>query len=232
MSIEIILLLFITVLLGYIVFLHVRLTKRNIFIESAVRRLSGIEKSRSMDEMMAYLQEILNHSPYSSFLKNRILKDSTIDFILENEKDFKIFLHYTKKEEDAKSILENGFKFVDSFYKTAVHVTKDKLDLVIKHNSRKYYGDYLILICISNDIVNFYSGELEKAGIMEHSFENILAEIPPWRNENSDLVYLLPNKFIKAYINYRSANVVKNQQFDPYYNSDLFMKNIYRLKTR
>jgi hypothetical protein len=83
MSIQIVVVIFIVALLGYIVFLHIQLAKKNIFIESTVRRLSGIEKSRSMDEMMAFLQEIQKLSQYSSFFTDKLLEDSTINFILE-----------------------------------------------------------------------------------------------------------------------------------------------------
>jgi hypothetical protein len=219
-------------MLGYIIILHIQLAKKNIFIESTVKRLSGIEKSRSMDEMMAFLQEIQSLSQYSSFFTNKLLEEGTVNFILENDKDLKTYMHYTKEEADAKSILQEGFKFADSFYKTALPVTKDKLDMIIKHNSRKFFGEYLIIICISNDIVNYYSLELEKAGIKNYSFENILTETPPWRNDNSDLVYQLSSQFIKGYINHRTGEIVRNPGFDPLYNSPGFIKNIDLLKSK
>jgi hypothetical protein len=86
------------------------------------------------------------------------------------------------------------------------------------------------LISISNDIVNFYSMELVKAGIRNYTFENILTEIPPLKNENSDIVYQLSPRFIKGYINHRTGKIVRNPEFDPWYNSPLFMKNIGLLK--
>jgi hypothetical protein len=232
MTIQIVLVVLIIVLLGYIVILHLQLTKKNIFIESTVRRLSGIEKSRSMEEMMAFMQEIQKLSEYSSFFADKLLEESTLNYIFENEKDLKIYVHYTKDETDAKSILKDGFKFADSFYKTALPVSKDKLDLTIIHNSRKFFGEYLIIISISNDIVNFYSVELEKAGIKNHFFENLLTETPPSRNENSDSVYQLSSHYIKGYINHRTGEIIKNPGFDPFYNSPEFMKNIDLLRNK
>jgi hypothetical protein len=229
---QILLAVFIIALLGYIVFLHILLSKKNIFIESTVRRLSGIEKSRSMDEMMAFLNEIQQLSQYSSFFKNKLLDNSTLDFILDNEQDTKTFMHYTKYQADAESIIKNGFRFTDSFYKTALPVLQDKLDLVIKHNNRRSFGEYIIIICISNDIINFYSMELEKAGIQYHSFENILTVTPPFGSTGSDQYYQLVPQFIKGYINYRTGEIVKNPAFDPWYNSPQFMKNIDLLKNR
>ena len=230
MSLQIAEVILIIALLGYIIFLHFRLTRKNIFIETTVKRLSGIEKSRSMDEMMSFLSELQKLTQYRSFFSDKFLDDNKLNFIVENEKDFKTYIHYTKEEADAKSILQNGFRFAESFYRTAIPVSKDKLDLVIKHNSRKFFGEFLIIINISNDIVNFYSSELEKAGVMNFSFENVLTETTPEKNDNADLVYQLPSQFVKGYINHITGEIFKNPGFDPFYNSPSFMKNISLLK--
>ncbi len=232
MATQIALLVLIIALVVYSVYLHIQLTRRNIFIETTVKRLSGIEKSRNMDEMMAFLSEIQKLSLYSSYFTNKLLDKKSIDFIFENDSEMRNYMHYTMEESDVKNILSDGFMFVNSFYKTALPVTKDNLDLKIKHNSRKFFGDYLIIISISNDIVNYYSMELKKAGIKNHTFENILTELSPARNENSDLIYQLPSKFIKGYINHKTGEIVKNPAFDPWYNSPSFSKNIERLKNQ
>lgn len=231
MTTQIILVFLIIALVIYSIILQIKLTRKNIFIESTVKRLSGIEKSRSMEEMMAFLSEIQKQARYSSYFTDKLLEKETTDFIFENDRELKIFMHYTLQEADAKNILSNGFMFADSFYKTALSVTRDSLDLKIKHNSKKYYGDFLIIICISNDIVNFFSMELKKAGITGHSYENILTEVTPFRNDNFDIVYQLSSKFVKGYVNYRSGEIVKNPRFDPWYNSPEFQKNVERLKS-
>lgn len=225
------LIIVIVALLGYIVFLHAQLSQKNVFIESTVRKLSGSEKSRSMEEMMAFLQEIQKLTLYSSFFTEKLFDENSMNFILGDEKNQKIYMHYTKNKADADSIIKDGFLFADSFYKTALPVLKDKLDLIIKHNSRKYFGEYLIIICISYDISNFYSMELEKAGIQYYFVENILTENPPFINDNSDLMYQLAPQFIKGYINHLTGEIVKNPGFDPSYNSERFMKNIELMKT-
>jgi len=231
MATQIVLLLLIIALVVYSVYLQVQLTRKNIFIETTVKRLSGIEKSRSIDEMMAFLGDIQKLSPNSSYFQSKILDEDTTDFIYENYSEMKTYMHYTMDEADAKNILANGFRFVDSFYKTALPVTKDNLDLKIKHDSRKFFGDFLVIICISIDIVNFYSKEMEKAGIKNHSFENILTELPPSKNENSDLTYQLSNKFIKGYINHKTGEIIKNPEFDPWYNAPAFKKNLETLRS-
>ena len=206
------------------------LARKNIFIETTVKKLSGMDKNWRMDEMLNFLDEIKKLSYFNSFFKDRLFEDETLNFMLENLGDSKVFIHYTKDEADARSIISNGFRFADSFYKTALPVSNDKLDLIMKHNNRKYFGDYLIVISISNTIINLLSAELEKAGISNYLFENILTETPAVRNENSDLVYLLPKQFIKGYINHITGEIVKNPDFNQEYSSPGFMVNIDNLR--
>ena len=231
MAILIVLIIAIIALLVYVIFLHTQLSKKNVFIKTTVKRLSGIEKNRSIEEMMSFLQEIHDLKQYSSFFKDKLLDESSLKFILDNGKNMRSYIHYTKDEVNARSILQKGFNFADSFYKTALPVSKDRLDLKMKHHSRKLFGEYIIVICISNDVANYYSYELEKASIKNYSFENILTETLPVKNDNYDLVYQLSSQFIKGYINHRTGEIVKNPGFDPFYNSANFLRNIDLLKS-
>ena len=225
-------LILIGALLAYIVILHISLAKKNIFIESTVKRITGIEKEWKMDELLKFLEEIKKLSLYTSFFNDKIFENKNLAYILENVNDSKIYIHYTKEEADAKSIIARGFLFADSFYKTALPVTADKLDLIIKHNSRKYFGDYMLIICISNEVINPISDDLEKAGINNYFIENILTETPPEKNENSDIIYLLPKQFIKGYINIRSGEITNNPHFYPKYSSLLFNSNADKIKEK
>jgi hypothetical protein len=217
-------------LLGYIIFLHIQLAKKNLFIESTVKRLSGIEKSWSAEEMMKFLQEIRKVSHYSSFFTDKLFEEKPMGFLLENENDSRIFIHYTKNENDAKSIISDGFMFVDTFYKTALPVSGDKLDLLIKHNGRKSFGDYLVVLALSDKIFDHYSDEMDKQGIKGFSVENILTERPPVKNDNADLVYQLSNRFVKGYINHQTGEITRNPDFNPSYDTPVFEKNLEHLK--
>ncbi len=229
---EILIIAVIIVLLGYIIFLHIQLIRKNLFIESTIKRLSGIEKTWGTEETMRFLQEIKLAGEYSSFFTDRLFDEKPMRFLLENEKDSRIFMHYTKNEIDARSILKEGFMFADSFYKTALPVTKDKLDLLIKHNGRKSFGDYLIVISFDGNIFNYYSDLLKKNGFRDYSVENVLTETPPYLNENTDMVYLLSNRFIKGYINHQTGDITRNPEFNPSYNSPVFEKNLELLRSR
>jgi len=214
------------ILMVYIIILKVKLSNRNLFIETTLKKLSGIGNNGSTAEMMEFIEDLHKSVQYSSFLNDKLLNRETTDFIYEDTGNMHVFMHYTREESDAKRILSAGFRFAESFHRTAVPVTRDNLDLKMKHNDRKLFGDYLIIICISNDIVHKYTSELEKAGLRNYSLENILTELPPVKNENADMIYQLPAKFVKGYVNYKTGEIVKNPEFNPFYNSPSFSKNI------
>jgi hypothetical protein len=233
MTTEILIVVTIAVLLGYIIFLHIQLAKKNIFIESTVKRLSGIEKSWSADEMMKFLLEIRKVRHYDSFFTDKLFEDKPLAFLLENAKEDKVFIHYTKNENDAKSILKEGFRFADSFYKTALPVSNDKLDLLIKHNGRKSFGDYVVVISFSDKVFDHYSSELDRYGLKAYSVENVLTDVQPFKNENDDdIIYQLSNRYVKGYINHQSGEITKNPDYNPAYDSSEFEKNLEFLKSR
>lgn len=219
-------LLIIAGLIVYIIFLHLKIVRKNVFLDSTVKRITGIEKNWKMDELLKFLEEIKKLSYYTSFFSDKLFEEESLSFILENVGNSKIYIHYTRDEADAKSIISNGFRFAESFYKTAMPVSDDKLDLIIKHNSRKYFGDYLIVLCISDKVIEQYSSEMEDSGINSSSVENILTETQPERNENSDMVYLLPVQYVKGFINLRTGEILSNPGFNPDYSSPLFSENV------
>jgi hypothetical protein len=226
MTTGIVVVLVIASLLAYVVYLHIQLTRKNIFIESTIRQLSGIEKRWNMEEMIRFLNEVKRVSFYGSFFTDRLFEEKPLQFLLENQKDSKIFIHYTREENIARDIIREGFLFADSFYKTAMQIFNDKLDLLVKHNNHKSFGDFIVIICISDKVFDRYSLEIEKRGIKGFAVENILTEKQPSRNENADLVYQLSNKFIKGYINHHTGIIVPNTDFDPVFDSPGFMNNI------
>lgn len=230
MSSELLIVISIVLMLGYIIFLHLQLAKKNIFIESALKRLSGLEKNWNAEELIQLMREMKSVSRYGAFFTDKLFDDKPLNFLMKDLDGTHTFIHYTKNEEDARSILKEGFRFADTFYKTALPVTSDKLDLLVKHNGRKSFGDYLVVICFSDKIFNYYSSELEKNRLTEYSVENILTEIHPFKNENSDIIYQLSNKFVKGYINHQTGDIYSNPDFNPAYDSLVFQNNLKAFK--
>jgi hypothetical protein len=230
MGTDIVLIILIALLVGYIIYLHIQLVKKNLFIESTVKRLSGIEKAWTPEELDRFLHEIRKIQHYSTFFNDKLFEEKSLNFLFENKKDLKIYIHYTKEEHVARKILNEGFRYADSFYKTALSVTGDKLDLLIKHNNRRSFGNYLMILCLSDRIVDHYTAELDKYGLKGVAVENILTETAPSRNENSDTVFLLPNRYVKGFINHQTGEISVNPDFNPSYDSPAFTHNIELLR--
>jgi hypothetical protein len=229
-TMQTVLMIIILLLADYIIFLHIQLVRKNILIEAIVKKISGIEKDLSVQEIQKIVNELHSFNIRTTLFEDKLFDENIVEFIFGTGKDSRTYIHYTMDDEVATKIMNEGFRFVESFYKTALPISNDKLDLLIKHNNKKLYGDFIIIICISNDIVSHYSSELENSGIRDYSFENVLTEIAPEKNENSDNVFLLPSEFVKGYVNYRSGEIVKNPAFNPSFTSPGFSKNIARLK--
>lgn len=220
----------IVLLLAIIVYLSFRLSVKNVFIATTIKKLAGIEKNGNMEELVSFMHELHLSSMYSSFLKDKLFsRNEALDFIYGDIEKMKVYIHYTRDENDARKIMSEGFRFEDSFHRTALPVSKDNLDLRIKHNERKLFGDYLILIGISDNLVNTYSGILREKGVRNFSFENVLTETPPQNNENSDKVFQLSPRFVKGYINYKTGEITRNPNFDPAFDSPAFIRNLEHL---
>ena len=231
MTSNILIFIILVILLGYIIFLHIQLTRKNIFIETTVRRLSEIESNWSAEEMMKFLREIRRNKQYSSFFSDKLFDEKPMKFLLSEERNSRIFIHYTRMKEDAENILKTGFIFADSFYKTAQPVTSDRLDILIKHNTRKSFGDYLIVLSISDKLFHHYASILDKENLKEYSVENLLTETPPFINDNGDLTYQLSKRFVKGYINHQTGEIVANPEFNPANDSPAFENNINIIKS-
>mgnify|MGYP006289367043 CR=1 FL=1 len=215
-------------LLCYIGFLHYQLVRRKAQIES----LNDGEKSETYDEQEGDLSQNFDipssQSGFEQFGEYSFLTDKMLEWIFERD-NTKIFLHYTREKSDADSILENGFKFVTSFYKTAEEVRHDITDLTYKHNRLKAFGDYLIVIAIDIDLYHYFMKATYKFPSYDVFVEQILSLDHPFLNEDSDMVYTLDHRFIKGYIDLKRGEVIHNSCFDPAYSSEVFEENLRKL---
>jgi hypothetical protein len=162
--------------------------------------------------------------------KDKLLDKRVRNFLFENDKQIKLFLHYTSRQDIANKILKEGFKFVNSFYKTAEYIYNDDLYLVHRHHEHKQYGKYVIVISIAKETYDHYSEELSKIRAKNISVEQILTKTPPYKDENQDDIYTFPRQFIKGYFNYIDGDITPNPDFDLAYHSEVFNENIEILK--
>ncbi len=142
------------------------------------------------------------------------------------------FTHRTDNEDKARKIIESGLRFTESFYKTTDIVINNPVNLNYISILRKAYGKYVVVISFAKELIKNYESILFrklKSNIIE--VQQILTETEPELNEDNEEVYTLSNQFIKGYFNEENENVVYNPDFNPYYESDVFITNIDRIKS-
>lgn len=210
--------LIIFLLIGYIGFIHYRLNNKNHLIETMVEKLGKLEKEWDSKHILDLLEKQRLQQKETFVSRIKLFDEPILKFLFANENDSKIFVHYTKEEYTAKKISKEGFLFTDAFEKTAELVYNDSVDLTYKHNIRKYYGKYIVVICIPNDIYDHYRLELKLLNKNSQP-EQVLSGIPPFFNDNDEEVYTLSKHFIKGYINYETGTYVKNAGFSPRFKS-------------
>jgi hypothetical protein len=192
-----------------------------------------VEKSGSKLEkkdIISFLENLKDPDYPGIVTKDKLLDNRISNFLFENDKQIKLFLHYTPRKDVADKILKEGFKFVNSFYKTAEYIYNDDLYLVHRHHEHKQYGKYVMVICISKDTYDYFSGELSKLKAKNISVEQILTKEPSYKDENSDDIYIFPKQFIKGYFNYTDGTIITNPDFNLNYHSEIFNENIEKLK--
>ncbi|MCK5168536.1 MAG: hypothetical protein KAQ75_01550 [Bacteroidales bacterium] len=219
-------LLLIIALFGYIIYLQLKIIRKNSLLKSCFAKIEITDSKLNKKDIIRFLENIKNPDYTRVVTKDKILDKKIHNFIFENETEIKLFLHYTTYENIAKKILTEGFKFVNSFYKTAEHIYNDELYLIQRHHEHKQFGDYVIVICISKNIFSHYSEELNNIKSKNIAVEQILTEIQPTTDENNELLYTLPKQFVKGYFNYKEGGIMRNPDFNPYYHSDVFDENL------
>lgn len=224
--------LVILVLFAYILYLHLQLSKKNFIIKTYIDKYGKSAGNNSKKDIILFLEKLKNPDYKGIATKDKMLDKKFSSFLFDDEKEIKLFLHYTAKKSIAEKIIKEGFKFVSSFYKTAEYIYNDELYLIHRHHEHKQYGQYVIVICISKHTYNHYSNELSKIKAKNTAVEQVLTEAPPIIDENSDEIYILPKQFIKGYFNYMDGTIEENPDFDFNYHSDTFIKNLENLKKK
>lgn len=210
----------------YIAYLHFMLAKKNMLLKTCFDNIEKADSKLDKKDIIRFLENIKNPAYTKPVTKDRILDKKISNFLFENENEIKLFLHYTPSKEIADKIINEGFKFANSFYKTAEYIYNDKLYLIQRHHEHKQFGDYVIVICISKNLFNKYSEKVNQLKNNDVTVEQILVEHNPTTDDNQDLIYTLPKQFVKGYFNFREGQIVENTDFDFNYESEIFEKNL------
>lgn len=213
------------VLLIYVFSLHKQMKKKNDFIESMVNKILDNAQNMNKEDVFNALKN-MNQFNMPAYSKDKILDENILNFVFGDSGDVHLFVHYTKEENIAKLILEEGFRFANSFYKTAENVYYDKVDFAYRHHLHKKFGSYVIVICINKNVYNKYFEELKQISSKNILVEQIMTESPVQKDENFTEIYLLPKYYIKGYFNYETGEIVSSNYFNPGYDSEKFSENI------
>ena len=214
----------------YVIYLHLQLVKKNSLLKTFYDKVEKPGSKLEKKDIISFLGNVKKSDDQEIITKDKLFDNKVSNFLFENDKKTKLFIHYTPRQDVANKILKEGFKFVNSFYKTAEYIYNDDLYLVHRHHLHKQYGNYVIVICISKDKYDHYSNELGKLRAKNISIEQILTKTPPYKDENSDDVYTFPKQVIKGYFNYTDGTITPNPEFNLSYHSKVFDENIEKLK--
>ncbi len=157
--------------------------------------------------------------------RDSVFTNEMLDFIFENVDTERVYTHYTHKEEIARLILDEGFNFTDSFYKTTQNIHNDMVVLNYKHNLYEHYGEYMIILCIPEDLVDYVKKEINLS-----KFNLTVEDYISKTNQNMEEFYTLPAIFVKGYIKYKTGEIFRNSKFMFSYSLDEFKKRLYTLK--
>jgi hypothetical protein len=182
-----------------------------------------------LDFLIGKFRELIGESKHKSnvtYKEDYFLSEEIKDFLFEGEKHVRFFLHYTAQKENADKILKNGLFYTYAFDKTATPVKNNSVDLNYIHYVRKQFGDYIVVIGFSKKLYDKYIEIINKLNANILRVEEILCEQPIVKNDDDELIYVLSNKFIKGYCNYKTGKIVPNPEYNPNFDSEIFIENI------
>jgi hypothetical protein len=219
----------ILILFIYIFYLRFLLFKKQNLIESIVSKIIHYNKSKNKDELVKLIQVLNSNNLTSSISSSNIISEDIIKFIFDDELTSELYIHYTGEELTANKIIDEGFKFRHSLYKTSEKVQNDEIDLTFKHHQHKGYGKFVIVISIAKTIYEYYQNEINYMSRFV-SVENVLTETTSYQDENEETIFTLSKSFVKGYFNYETGEIVRNPSFNASYNIPVFQENVEKFR--
>jgi hypothetical protein len=202
------LIIIIILLVCYVIYLQVRLDKKDMHILRIEEKMRGLKDSWN-EKIFHYL------SPEHAAVSRQIDDSRFRDFLFENEKTTTIFIHYTREREVAEKIMNEGFFFETSLYKTTENITNDRTELLYKHYLRKQYGENVIVLCISKELYKKCQEKIKRhLNGKNNSPEHLLSK-PVTLAEDDIKGYILPALYVKGFFNYTTGETVMNSKFNP-----------------
>ncbi len=143
--------------------------------------------------------------------------------------NFLRFLHHTTSDNIAQKIIQGGFRYYDSFYKTTDEIIVDEVYLNYWFQLRRAYGSIAVVIIIDEKVLDKVNNLIkQKEASLVDNFA-VLSEIRPEEFED-DYLFTLSHYYIRGYYNINQNEVVYNRTFNPSFFDTKFRENIEFLK--
>jgi hypothetical protein len=180
----------------------------------------GLSFYKKLD-IATFMDQLKRLSEKKDFSIPQTNTERVYEFFSEETERCYTYLHATFDKLTADSILREGFKFEESLYKTTQKISSEIVDLKYKVQLCKQHGNFLILICIPQELYVFIVKEIlsKRNGQLMESY--ICEKI-----EEDNLNFLLPKVFIKGYTNFITNEITVNPDFLKGYDAEIFRKNL------
>jgi hypothetical protein len=156
-----------------------------------------------------------------------------LDFVFDQGSEkITYYTHRTVEKEIAQKILKEGLRFTDSFQKTTDLLLNDAVHIRYWQNLRKEYGSYTVIIGISTNLIRIYQNLMNTMPKNNYEVQQILTDEDPFNDEEWEEVFTVPVQFIKGYWDGNTKKAIRNELYDPHYESAKFKRNIDNLMTK
>ncbi len=141
-------------------------------------------------------------------INNLRLQETLHSFIRERLTDSRVYIHFTGERSVSEKIMREGFRYSDSFDKTAVEISSSKIDIKYKYQLYRDYGSFLIVICIP--LKCFETHKSRGIDTKQDTLFNLgLSKL----DLQEELEYQLAPKYILGYIDLEENRIFKNENY-------------------